>query len=812
MPVTNAKKTVTISISQIDYIDKKIANAAVGSTKGKKGENNRKTRIEYGLKWNDSASYDTCLATLDELFNFQLYGHSACHNFRVPVEKLKKDGSFSPSQKINKNFEFAEILFVDIDDTNYKDPRRVIEKLEKANIKPSFWLNTYNNFQVVDGVEKGLRMRLGYAVNQRISNSYFYRYCMTKLFELIVRALEVKWEDEPEEPIIKLDPCSLNCSQYFNGTNKNNTKLIADGECFNLWYDLEEFGANEVNDFVKYLENFAGYTSYDQKNAGEMRKLLEELTGDLYVKFESRTILRFVKVNKGTKFMETLNSQLNSEEDELGLKVEGTDGIFNATSAYFLRRWEFYSTNYPEFYKNKKWNDARIATPNNCRLIKYPWEGSGWQIIDEDYVAVYCYGSGDSKRILKDGQKRRINLYNSMIARRLITPSMTPDDMLVCLIRDIIDHVDNSDGVLDAEYLKRDITTIFSYSIEELKEKEAGIIKAIHDSVTPTFGMIFKDSSINRQEAKWEAIDKWYDRSKDWKWNLNNLNSNYGLFKVGEERTLRTYCKSRGINPKGEGVLRYATDEEIAKLLDCNAGRPKNKQILKENNISCGNDRLAKILRELKENGCPASNFAPNEEKSIKLKKESNFLSKEEEVRTHSYTTLQNRTVIEETSQNPTNSLENWNSGKSENHLQNRTAFSNINDSNHFSCPFSTTPVEAPVLNAWGNVPFNSSQSYFQEVEETKVEPTPAIDYSTFGVGFGVSANKENIKEEAPVIVGSPFNFETPKLEVPGMASLWGTSKRENLENENKEVKEEKPKKEVFGTMGFSFSLPSFGL
>lgn len=727
MPVTNANKTLVISISQIDYIDKTIANAAVGSTKGKKGEENRRTREKYGLKWNDSASYDTYLPTQEELFNFQLYGHSACHNFRVPVNKLKKDGSFSPSQKVNANFEFAQVLFVDIDKTNYKDAKRVIEKLEEANLKPSFWLNTYNNKQVIDGVEKGLRMRLAYVVNQRIRNSYYYRYCMTKLFDLIIKALEIKWDDETEDPIIELDQCSLKCSQYFNGTNKNNPKLIADGECFNLWYDLDEFGADDINDFVKYLENFAGYTSYDQNNATEMRKLLEEITGDLYVKFDSKVILKFIKVNRESKFMETLNAQINSEEDELGLKVSESDGIFNATSTYFLRRWEFYSTNYQEFYKNKKWNDARIATPNNCRLIKYPWEGCGWQIVDDDYVAVWFNGKGDKKRILKDGQKRRITLYNNMIVRRLITPTMTPDDMLVCLIRDIIDHVDNSDGVLDTEYLKRDITSIFSYSVEELKVKEAGIIQAIHKSVTPTFGMIFKDASVNRQKAKFEAIDKWYDETKDCNANLEDLNTKHGLFRAGEKDTIRAYCKSRDINPKGKGKLKKVSNEEIAEIVDKTKGRPYNQKLLKSKGISCDNTRLSRILKELKEFGCLKNQNAPKEKKlktnKINHKEGVHVASLEGATRTHSYVTLENQTVLDETSQKPTNSSETGLNGKNETLSENQTVFSKIDNNNSpFTSPFNIE--RKPILNQWGNSPFGSPQ-YYEGYNEPKKEAKP---------------------------------------------------------------------------------------
>lgn len=747
---SNSSLKIEISVSKESYINKEIAGAAVKSALGKDGEEVRRTREKYGLKWSDSASYQRGTLTLEELYQKQINGFSVCNNFNVPTSRLKKDGSFGPAQKKDENFSHTQILFIDIDETTFKRNEDVLNRL---SLKPSFWLTTYGNFQIdkKTGKNKGLRMRLAYALTSKIENKYFFRFCMSKLNDIILSDLQGHGEE------IKLDPCNLNCSQYFNGTNISNKDLIVSGECNNLWYDLEDIKAGDKKEFISYLENYAGYSSIRKNRTTEMRRLLENETGNSY-RFVSKD-KKYVEVDKASYFLNTLKSQLS---DEYGLEVGETEGIFNETSTYFLRRWEFSSTNYPEFYKNKKWVEACHSTENLCRVIKYPWEDGGWQIIDEDYFELFYHGKGDQKVILKDGDKRRKKLYNLICLRRFIKPTITPDEMVINILRDVIDHFDNSDNVITSDFIKESITDVFSVSLDQLKKDKAELIKEAHEKTAPKKGVIYLNKASQTVDTKFKIIEKFIDTTLTFEENLEKLNTKCGKLRVGKS-TLRYFLQSRK-DIEIKKVNETVSDEVILSLLDESLGRGKNIEILKKNNIKCKTKRLAQLLKYKKE-GCPVNSVSPIKEK-INQPKESDVVGSSKETQdTHSYLVLDkgNSFVAEYDQSSETPAI---------------SETSEIIES-------ITDWTKGTVLNEWGMPAFGSYSQTSVTTQTSDInEETVILDKADRSDSFAFN---------------NSFKFETPKLDI---------SKTKEIEVEEEPVIEEKPKS-PWGSFGLS-GVPNF--
>ena len=157
-------------------------------------------------------------------------GYCVAHCFKTNNEV------FTQSEKTNDNFEYTQMIGVDIDDCN-TDMETFIKSLKK---KPTFAYTTFSN-----GI-KGNRFRMIYLFNQKIDSIPLYK----AVYNWITEGLNIN------------DNCMKSVSQQMFGTN-----FAAKWYNSRVWYDVptecksivsEQKGSSELNN--KEEEHYIGMT------------------------------------------------------------------------------------------------------------------------------------------------------------------------------------------------------------------------------------------------------------------------------------------------------------------------------------------------------------------------------------------------------------------------------------------------------------------------------------------------------------------------------------------------------------------------
>ena len=238
-------------------------------------------------------------------------------------------------------------------------------------------------------------------------------------------------------------------------------------------------------------------------------------------------------------------------------------------------------------------------------------ENDVYKLVDENFY--YLYFSWNRK--FKDGEGRRRKLTAYAKIRRLIKPSVTPSELLFNLYVDRERFFDNSDKQLSITCLKNRVRAAFECSIEEIKteynegREYAKLVKgdkyrAKKIVFNPEFlkaqiainklGVGEKVQSIINKAVKeynYSAIDEFYNSELSVAENLKVLQDN-GV--SVSRRTLYRYCADRGIK------VCYS-DSEIIAMINANDSVRNNLKTLKDNGVKIGKDRVAKLLKQLKE-------------------------------------------------------------------------------------------------------------------------------------------------------------------------------------------------------------------
>ena len=211
----NENYTFNVSLSLEKFPNKEVSNAMISSVK--QHPEYREIRRQYGFKLNRGISFKVQAVTCRELLDYLLEGHCFCHVFAVPPTRLRSDGTFGASSKTNDNFNYSQVIGIDIDHTTYPTAEHFIDKLK---LKPSLYYTSYRN--LVEG--NGARFRLIYVLSNRIESIYMFRYLATKLKDIILQDTgECKSNDNWKDYI---DECSIRATQYFNGTCRTNPDII----------------------------------------------------------------------------------------------------------------------------------------------------------------------------------------------------------------------------------------------------------------------------------------------------------------------------------------------------------------------------------------------------------------------------------------------------------------------------------------------------------------------------------------------------------------------------------------------------------
>lgn len=611
-----------ISLSKESFVNKTISNAMIG----KSSQTNRQIRKEYGFKSSRGVSFDGDLyLTPSLLLEHLLKGHVFCHNFQ-PYQR-RKDGTFGSSQKTKRNFRYTNLIGVDIDTTNYKSVKDYIDRLR---LKPTFWYTSYSHLKY--DMEKeygGPRFRMIYVFNSRMDNPYYFRYCASKLNRMI--------EDDTGEKIT--DKCNLNCTQYFNGTCIGNSDLYVESGITNFIYDLEDIGVRPIKssdlDYIDYLCHRCYYSSLNMDDYFGIRNELWRITGKDY-KYNSKE--RIFEVNQEDKnnTLHTINVELEKDRtldyESIFETPNPETSTYSAATNTILYDWDHRKIE--DFLKCNKWNKALESTKYVYRLEK-EWDDKNYQFVDDDYFSLFHFRS---KRF--DHQGRRKTLYQRMCMRRLLSPQITKDEMVVNTIIDIIKYFDNSDGVLNSDFIRNNIDTSFSLSLDEINEMYKVSIDYLKAETRPNKGYIMRCGN-DKQKVSYEILDDYYNRDYSVNENCVILKENYNI--SFSKSTLYEYCNNRNIKTDKNKL----SDYEIMDLIDLTLSYRKSYEWFKDNNIKVGDKRLRRLYNKKKEgiNGSYQGEYSIKENSlhtiNVNLEKDRTLLSTLDNVKETITTTIQ---------------------------------------------------------------------------------------------------------------------------------------------------------------------------
>lgn len=373
-------------------------------------------------------------------------GYCVAHCFRT------KNEVFTQSEKTNDNFEYTQMIGIDIDDCD-TDMGTFIKRLEK---KPTFAYTTFSN-----GV-KGNRFRMIYLFNQKIYSIPLYK----AVYNWITEGLNIN------------DNCMRSVSQQMFGTNFTAKWYNSD-----LWYDVPTFDESIITN-----QN---------------------------------------KVSSQIKVSERVSSQISKSFINDMDCMESMDFISK------------YQKSYPYFTESElQYKDGYAVIDNNYYVVRRMWYNQIYETNDGTVTV-------NEVRKYKDGNKRRIRMYNTARILRNIKNDITAEHLAYILYCEREYYYDNSDNILSNERLLSIATEITSMPMDRVI--------------------------------------------------MNNNGKN--SFKVDKE-----YWSERGITPKQavQIVRGQINDRNIGELYDFNLTDKENVQVMKENGI---NISVITLKRWRKKNG-----------------------------------------------------------------------------------------------------------------------------------------------------------------------------------------------------------------
>lgn len=180
-------------------------------------------------------TYKRHIITIEELVNLICEGHCICQNFKTSSE------TFGLREKTIANFDFADCVILDIDDT-FLSMNDFYSSLKDEH-KPSIIYTTYSN---IDNVNN--RFRLIYVFDKPINNNEYYRGIANAIIYNIQK--EIKGFD------LKDKSC-LNASQQFAGNGYEN---------INYYYNENIYRPTDFGFDENYFSNSVSILERERKS------------------------------------------------------------------------------------------------------------------------------------------------------------------------------------------------------------------------------------------------------------------------------------------------------------------------------------------------------------------------------------------------------------------------------------------------------------------------------------------------------------------------------------------------------------------
>lgn len=461
-----------VSISNEVCEDKIICGALIGGGRlnRKKGQKfndkvkeNKAIRTQYGFS--GPMTFTRVNVSVDELVNHLITGRTVCGCFN-------KGADFKPRDKKNINFDGANLVSIDIDDTNYPDAKTLLNYL---SLQPTFFHTTWSNHKP----GKGTRVRLGYVISCTIDNYVQFRYIAWLICTRIMGDLNQYGQAD-------FDKCSLNASQYYNGVNINSrTDNLVDfdyGMSYCI-YDLHDIGYYDTSKRDEFIDN-DGYWKTDLKKRKEDINLF--FSGGRCKYYSEDYDWRYIEdyYGEGTWIDSNGNERVNL--------------IFSDADNY-NKYWKYHGGKYPIFYRScipdetngKFWTREKLCVPKPDDY----WEI--WKRITPDLIKA------------NDNRARENWLWERAAERRLMNPEVDHKTLFHNLVWDKELNIDNSDGKITSWTLVGIVNEVMDDDsiFEDEKWKEI-ILKRIEYYKVHRGSVIWRDKNAHKISGKVVLVEK----------------------------------------------------------------------------------------------------------------------------------------------------------------------------------------------------------------------------------------------------------------------------------------------------------------
>lgn len=424
--------------------------------------------------------------------------------------------------------------------------------------------------------------------------------------------------------------------EYKRGCNKGYMKINFKRDEFfdgtqTIFVDIDETNYNSIQEYVATLpiKPTACYTTFSNKvnKAGStsIRFRMVYVFDRVLNKVEFKSIAKNLKDTIEIATKEPIYDVCWMAQSQYYNGGNDTADTYNSNTIYNADKWleniEIWSDeeNAPANKKNnnsksivsKKITNDLMHLKLNQFLYKYRYteyitdnkknydvDNKWFNQTDENYIQLYY-----NVNTIKDGNKRRKKLFYRGLQRRKINPKASADVILVNYVRDLVNFIDNSDGVITAETIIDSVNRVMRTNtqiIDNIQMDDKYKPKYVINTNLPT-NVKRKLAAKARGIITFEKIGEIYDTT------LNVADNQKQMKEMGvnvSKATLYRFAGANNINTKIKKQKNVISDNtKLIKLIDINKSIRNNMAIIKEKyGITTKYHTICTIIKELRAN------------------------------------------------------------------------------------------------------------------------------------------------------------------------------------------------------------------
>lgn len=506
------------------------------STQGFEGKPDNYSQIEF-------LEADMSISSLHEMIK---HGHSFC-----ACLKDKKRWFNTKGVKTYNNFKSTNIVSFDVDDVPFSWSG-MNEQIK--DVRPTIMYETFSN-----GV-KGNRYRLLYCFKDDITSTAVYNAVYGKIQDLITSTSQLSITDA----------CGSSAVQLMNGTYNNAKSKVFYSEPFSLskFISADEIERISIEGYSSSTKTVRRHTVSDD---GFVEVLSVDDNGIAYSDGDNVQVSSKVSSS-------IIDNNINYNKKKNTIIALETNKDTHEVSRLVIRdAEEMEISDFIEKYQH--------IYPIIDRVERDEWENGKLQFIDDSYFKL-CYITGK----LKDGEKRRMKLFTRAVLRKVIKPTITPDESFYNLMRDIWRYIDNTKDPIEVRELVYICNQVEKEDAEEIRTNYKGLIEKLQRK-NPKCGFIIKKSKYIgknynhvKAEVMREMVLEIYNPLLSIEENLRNISSEgFNISKA----TLMRYTGGNG--------SREAKTSQIEALIDTTVSIRENYRRLKDEGMKVGINKVSEI-------------------------------------------------------------------------------------------------------------------------------------------------------------------------------------------------------------------------